>query len=470
MITRSLLNLIEKNLGRRPPDFSPEEGRAIPDGFHVLVVGGGLSGSIFARQFLRRTDRLGIEARVTIVNAVNCNYCGGLITGLAAQTLDRLCGLSLPAERILATVNRCYYANPFGMAEVALVAPLYSILRTGRFGEPGFDDSLKDRITDGLSPQSRGRLTVIEPAWALEAAPPVPDGSPAWVRYRSCDEEGRPLIQEVRGDFLVVATGLRSQGMKAMESFGARSGYRFPPTMESSVTEVDLSGARGNLLGDGMMIVDGILPGCVIALIPKRRTWLTLTSVGRFLTPADLESVFAHPTVRGVIDLPDIGASLRCGHICRTRVYLGSSPRFWGHGWLAVGDLTGCGRLFKDGVYSALYGADLAARTVVHRGRSETKLGRYYAAPLKRWATTDNRAGLGLFRLGLALGRQPWFGRLIHGMAASEALTGELGGPAHSAFRAMANGEINYRWIAGLLAWGMVRYLVAQPFVRDAKA
>ncbi len=464
MITRRVLDLIETRMARRPPEYIPEDGRAIYDGFHVLVVGGGLAGSIFARQFLRRTDHLGVEARITIINAINCNYCGGLITGLAAGGLDRLCGLPLPRERILTTVNRCYYANPYGLAEVALTSPLYSILRTSRFGEPGFDDSLKERITDGLSPRASSRLTVIEPARALEAFPPNPGGERARVRYTRYAREGNPVIEEISGDFLVMAAGLRSLGTKVLSSFEESSGYRFPRTMEASVTEIDLGAARHNRLGDGVMMVDGILPGCVVALIPKRRTWLTLTSVGRALTPADLGTIFGHQTVRRVVDLLDPLAGLRCGHICRAKVFLGSSPRFSGHGWLAIGDLTGCGRLFKDGYYAAIYGADLAARAVIHRGLSEGDLRRYYAHPLRRWAAVDNQAGLSLFRLGLGLGPSPWFGRLLHDLAAREAVHGTLGGPVHSAFRAIASGELTYRWIGGLLAWGMINYLVGLPF------
>lgn len=458
MVTRRLLDLIETNMVRRPPNFEAETGTAVGDGFHVVVVGGGLAGSVFARQFLRRTAQIGVKARITLINAVNCNYCGGLITGLASETLRSLCGLDLPPERVLSTIRRCYYVNPFGSGEFFLGLPQHSVLRTGRFGEPGFDESLKNRITDGLSPDTRSRLTVIEPARALEILPPGRDGTPATVRYMRHARNGKPLTEEVRGDFLVMATGLRSQGMKVMDSFSSASGYRFPPTMEASVTEIDLSGARRNLLGDALAMVNGVLPGCVIALIPKRRDWLTLTSVGRCLTSDDVDRLFAHPAVCQVIDVPGGLARLRCGQICRARVSLGPSKHYWGRGWLAVGDLTGCGRIFKDGCFAAWYGADLAARTIVHRGVTDEAIGRYYSRPLTSWSSDESLAGLALFRMSLAFGSGAWTGRLIVGAVRSERDLGLLGGPVHSAFRAVTSGELNYRWIGGLLAWGLLRH------------
>ncbi|MCL5046864.1 MAG: hypothetical protein M1598_08810, partial [Actinobacteria bacterium] len=233
-----------------------------------------MAGSAFARQLLRLTHLEGVHVEVTVLNSINCNYCGGLVTNLSAATLEGLYDLGVPSDRVLARIDECIYANPQGRIQVPLDPPLASILRTSRFGEPGFDDSFKERMTEGLPPEAAERLKLIEPARVVEMAP----GRVTFTRHSI---GGKPILESAEGDILVVATGLRSLGMKALDEFAGRTGFKLPRVMPASVTELDVSSARLNRLSHSVLVADGIIPDCVAAIIPKRRDWLPITSPRR---------------------------------------------------------------------------------------------------------------------------------------------------------------------------------------------
>ena len=474
-----LIHWIEERLAKRPPPFrrfpvvSGTRRPALRDGTRVIVVGGGMAGSAFARQLARLTHLEGIRAEVTVLNSINCNYCGGLVTNLSADTLEGLYDLSVPSDRVLARIDECIYANAEGRVQVPLDPPLASILRTSRFGEPGFDDAFKERMAEGLPPEAAQRLKLIEPARVVEMTPPAwgssrgpskpPPGEPARVTFMRHSIGGKPILESVEGDILVIATGLRSLGMKALDEFAERTGFELPRVMPASVTELDVSSARLNRLSHSVLVADGIIPGCVAAIIPKRRDWLTITSLRRVLTPEDVTWLLEHPSVRQLIDLPKAGEHLRCKKVCPANVCIGPSSGFYGDGWLVVGDLTGYGRVLKDGYFAALDTADLAALTLVYQGSSREVLRKYYEAPLKRRAA-DNRAGMNLFWINTRLSPTRWFSRLLVSAAQSEKRRSSYGGPIHAAIRAITMGELSYRVIWGLFIWGFVRYLALLPW------
>lgn len=68
--------------------FKGQRVSAMPDNASIVVVGGGISGSAFARQLLLHAQRVGKKVQLTMINSTNCNYCGGLVTNLAAHALN----------------------------------------------------------------------------------------------------------------------------------------------------------------------------------------------------------------------------------------------------------------------------------------------------------------------------------------------------------------------------------------------
>lgn len=463
MMPSPFLRFIENRFARRPPKYLSRltrVGDRLKDGTRVLVVGAGIAGSAFARQLLRLTRREGIRAEVVLLNGRSCNYCGGLITGLSARTFEGLFDLPVPEDRILTQIHEVIYSNPAGFLSVPFHAQLSSILRTSRFGELGFDDAVRERITQGLSPNESNQLKLIEPARVLSMSPPT-DDAPALVKFvRSGGRE-----ETLRGDVLVVATGLKSLGSRLMTDFAATSGYRPPDLMPAGVTEIDVSSARLNRLEHGILVIDGVIPNCVVAMIPKRKNWLTLTSLGKTLTFEDLNLVFSQEAVKRFIELDQPGNCLRCHTICRASVFVSPARHVVGRGWLVIGDLTGRGRVLKDGYFAALDGADLAANVLVGGGLGEANLKANYEGRLNR-GLSDNTAGIALFKLNARINRTGWFQKLLVAASASEKEEDPCGGPIHTAIRAINTGELSYRWIWALFLWGFARYAARWPLRR----
>ncbi len=449
---------IERIFSRRAPRgglFAPEFGAVrtggLAPGDHVVVVGGGIAGTALARQLLRLGSREGLDLRVTIVDAFNCNYCGGLLTRLALETLEELYAYPLNPELILGEITRMAYVNPCGSVDVELGISLKTILRTDKFGYPGFDDYFRQHPLEGLE-GIRGQLAVIESARVTRIVAPGPGGG--WlVQYHTYSPDTGMVGHVLRADFVVVASGLRSLPTRMMRDFSRQTGYRPPPVMESSVTEVDCSGLRLNELKDRVLIVDNVVPGCAVGIISKKEDWLTVTALNGYLTREQLAALFASRHVREYVEMDDVVERLRCKTICRASVYTGRAENICGDGWLVLGDLTGYGRVLKDGYFAALYGAHLAAWTLVYRGTDRASLLRHYERPLRSFVG-DNRVGMKLFRWNAALSSRSRVPELLIGLARREG--GGRGGFLHAALRGLVTGELSYRWIAALFALGLL--------------
>ena len=202
----------------------------------------------------------------------------------------------------------------------------------------------------------------------------------------------------VEADLIVVATGLRSLRSKLVSAFREMTGYRPPRAMPACVTEIDLSSCGGTSIGGRLLILNGIIPDSVIALIPMQVNWLTVAALKRVLTVNGLRCVFANPVVREYVQLDDVELSLVCEKVCGSDVFVGKARNTYGDGWVVLGDLAGYGRVLKDGYFAALLGADLAARTVAFHGCSREAFARNYHAGVRQF-DRENRMGMELFAL-----------------------------------------------------------------------
>lgn len=435
----------------------------LKDGDHVLVVGGGIAGSAFARQLLRYTYDLGKDVRVTLVNATSCNYCGGLMTDLSFRMLEEFFDYEFPRELILGDIVECVYINPSGEVPVEVGQRLITMLRTDKFGYPGFDDYFRERILQGVkNGKLASRLTVIEKGMVTSMGLPRGGDGKVHVVYH-CYEPGVGFVRrDLEGDVLVVASGLRSLRGRAIQEFAEQTGYVPPRLMEASVTEINSSKARFDRMSGRMLIVDDVVPNCVAAIIYKRESWITVTSLNKRLDKDDLVRIFEHHAVKEYIDLPDVTSRLRCHAICQATVYTTEAKEFFGDRWIVLGDLTGYGRVLKDGYYSAFLGAHLAAWTMAHVGVAREDMEKHYLPPLKRF-TADNRIGMLLFYLNRYLATTGWFPRLLIAAARSESEVSRYGSAVHAGIRALATGELTYKSILCLFVTGLVGYMLKHP-------
>ncbi|MHB1126673.1 MAG: hypothetical protein ACYC2T_06895 [Bacillota bacterium] len=465
----SLVRMVEDKFSRRPPDTNydpPRErqtfSRPLPDGAAVIIIGGGIAGSAFARQLFVLAHQEKRHVKVYMVNSTNCNYCGGLVTNLALETMSSLYGWDVPSDLVLKRVDRCTYINTAGSSLVQVDIPLTATLRTSRFGIPGFDDSLKSRILEGLPPEYADQYVDIEPTIATRIIPPADQGG----KWQVVLSKLRPdkTHEVIEGDVVVVACGFKSLNRPMLDDFQKATGYIPPSVMAAAVTEVDTSKARYNHLGNRMYILDGIMPGVVLAFIPKGQNWLTLTALGRKLSTEDIKELFDHPEVKKFIDIPDASQCLRCHTVCGATVFTDRPARnFYGDGWLVIGDLTGHGRVLKDGYFAAFLGARLAAATILHHGANKESLKRFYHHPLK-YFPSDNRVGMLLFHLNIKLIQKGWFSRLMINAAQSEEEKSMMGRLVHGGIRALVTGELSYRWIAALFVLGLIGYILLHPW------
>ncbi len=470
-----LVRQVERRFSRKVPALTPfyaisgkerptatGANLALRDGSRVVVIGGGIAGSAFTRKLLWLTAKERLKVEVILVNSTSCNYCGGLVTDLSMGTLEVLYGMGIPRDLILSHIDNCVYVNAEGSESVEVDLPLVSVLRTSRFGYQGFDDSFKERVLLGMEDQA-SRLRMVEPTIVTDVTP-VPPPGPGRFRITLSRRSKDGLERETFDvDLVVMATGLRSINTPMFRKFQEITGYKGPAVMDASVTEVDTSRAVHNRLEHQILLVDRIIPHCMVALIPKAKNWLTVTSLEKVLTVEDVEKVFAHPVIKEYIDLAEPTKSLRCGRICRANVFTGHAGNLCGDGWVVLGDLTGYGRVLKDGYFAALYGARLAAATAVYHGISGRDFERHYCKPIRRIAW-DNRVGMFLFRLNSRLSTKKWFRRWLLATLRREKQRNHYGGPAHSAIRALTTGVLSYKWITGLFVVGLAGYLFQWPW------
>ena len=461
-LSSKIVSLLEDRLRIRPlADSRPASERPsqIPRGATIAVIGGGLAGPSFARRALALSTELGLGIKIKLLTRPSCNYCAGLITDLSLQTMHDLYGLDVPDNVIKETIHEVVYMNRHDSVTVPLVEPLTSVLRTSRFKQQGFDESWVERVFQGLAGDANfkvhkeSRVTHIKRKKRAHGFR---------ITY---ERKGAQLTLDA--DIVVIATGLKSIQGQFMQKFIADLGYSPPGLMDACVTEINTSSATHYALDGRVLVVDGVIRNCVAAFVPKGRNWLTVTGLGKVLADYDMEVLFNEPQVRQFIKLENVIDHLRCRKTCSASVVTYPARKFFGDGWVMIGDLTGYGRALKDGYFAALESADLAAKTLLLHGASEAALREHYFKPLRKLAF-DNRVGMWLFYLDQKISKGR-VGTFLLASAFRELKTEKHGGLVTAAFRALFSGELSYKLISGLFVAGVTLNTLKRGFVRPAK-
>lgn len=442
-----IATLVEKHRAVRPLQnhAAGSPGHEHASQMTIAVIGGGLAGPAFARRALTLAQELGIDIRIELLTRPSCNYCAGLITDVSLKSMKLLYGLTIPPDVIREAISEVVFINPQGLAAIPLVKPLTSVLRTSRFKQQGFDESWVENVFQDLRSQANFNVQRDAKVVNVESK----DGGGFKITY---ERSGAQLTLDA--DVLAIATGLKSIQQPWMQKFVEEYGYRPPGLMDASVTEINTMKATHYDLGGKVLVIDGVIRNCIAAFIPKGKGWLTVTGLGKILADHDLEILFNHPRVRKYIELDQVIDNLRCKKICSASVIVSPARKFYGSGWAMIGDLTGYGRVLKDGYFAALQSADLAARTILLNGWSESAFREHYARPLRKLAF-DNRLGMWMF----------WFDqKVIKGRLGTYLLTNALkemrgdkhGGMVTAAFRGLFSGELSYKQIYALFTLGML--------------
>ncbi|MHB1418127.1 MAG: hypothetical protein ACYCX4_00850 [Bacillota bacterium] len=432
----------------------------ISGGECIGVVGGGIAGIALARQLLLQAGMFGKEIKVKLFNSENCNYCGGLITSRASQTLQDLYRWDIGRDVILDRFEECIYVNKAGTIPVQFKEPLYSTFRVGKFGATGFDAHLRHRLLEGIDDLNSGSLEVIEPSVVTGInCPQRTLGQKGKIYYRTT--QYGDSVADV--DILAISTGLRSLGGQVTSTLCEQVGYAPPATIEASVAELDL-GNMHHRLSHRLLVANGILPGCTVALIPKGPSWITVVSLGRCISGEELDELFSYPPIKKLTGIVQPLKKLRCGHICPARVHTGPARHFYGDGWIALGDLTGYGRVLKDGLFASLAGAYFAGVTFFKYGTTGESLHRFYHRPLAQLGD-NNRVGMWLYHLDHRCSSSLCFSGIVTKAASWEAAKNGRG-EIHQALGGLQAGSMPYLKIAGMLARGIGKYLIFRPFTQ----
>lgn len=447
----NLPGIIEKYFSLRPHDFRLRfrgTRPRIPSGSTIAVIGGGIAGIVFSRILMILSDLLGHPLTIVMLDRRSCNFCAGLMTDLALQTLQRLCNLTISESVVLSRLNSIVFMNSCGCSQFNLRRPLLTMLRTGRFGIKGFDDDIRERVAEAL-PNLETQFTVVESASVTSMVlPEYSRGKKGIIRYSHDSRE-----HELEADVVVIATGLRSIGSPLIEAIHRDAGYRPPPLMPASVTEMDLSGAIHNTIEDRMFIIDNIIPGKLLGLIPKEMQWLTISSLGCVITNDDLNKLFSDERMRKFVHIADPVSALKCRRICRASVFTGPARNFFGDGWVAIGDLTGLGRVLKDGYFAALKQASLAAETIFFCGPDRGSFFRHYYLPVMT-NVFDNCLGMALFHLNEWARQKEFYNTMIIRSCGADTCSVEEESYMGIALRSLATGELPYGIIAVLSLLG----------------
>ncbi|MDW7673542.1 MAG: FAD-dependent oxidoreductase [Bacillota bacterium] len=462
---------LENSWAKKPPEVlwpTQSSTASLQSGDSVVIVGGGIAGSSMARYLLMLSKLQQKELHIYLINSTNCNYCGGLVTNIALDTLTTHYNLKVDPSLILSHIGECVYVNPEGSINVKVNTPLISTLRTSKFGLMGFDDAIKENITLEMEDMAH-LLTIIEPTIVKDItaitetrATEFGDRDLKWEVTLSRKENGENI--RIKSNTLVLANGLRGLTKPLLDNFSKITNYQPPGLMEASVTEIDTTHARFNKLRKKIFILDGIIDDCIIALVCKGKHWVTVTSLNKRLTFNDIDQIFAHPQLKKHIDLPNPTIHLRCGIICGAKVFINGARNFYGDNWVAIGDLTGHGRVLKDGYFAALVAAKYAAETMICHGTSSQDFKRHYYQPLKKQTASGNSIGMLLFWLNLKLVRYKWFNKMMFKAGVEEQNKHKSGGAVHTGIRALTTGELNYFLISLLFMAGLTTHLFTWPF------
>jgi flavin-dependent dehydrogenase len=353
----------------------------------IVIVGGGPAGSLCAIRLLQEAESAGKQLRVIVYESkpfqrggpAGCNFCAGVITARTVEKLHNL-GIELAPGVIQRRIDSFYYITEGGETEFSREnqGTIFSVFRGGgpRHLDHGPEDSFDGHLL--LRAEELGSEIRHE-------------------RVRNIERSSDGIIKistdggEEEADLVVGAFGINSGfGERLWESIG----YRPPKSISAAQAEFEMDEAEiERIFGNRIVAFALRFPGIrFLAVTPKRR-YLTVTAVGHNAGLDQLLEYMRHPRVARFFPGIDLEADGHCN--CHPRMPLGFARGAVSERFLAVGDAF-ASRFYKNGLGSALFSADAAARMIVHEGYGRSALKAYRAAIFSRFRVS-NRCGRVLF-------------------------------------------------------------------------
>lgn len=362
----------------------------LKDRSRIAVIGGGPAGSFFALFALHYARQVHLDLQVTIFEARDfscpgppgCNMCAGIIPAFVLREMEEL-DLKVPAPIIQGVISSYVLHTRAGTLRAAMPDPEVQVISVFRGNGPrrlrsppiSFDGFLLEEA------RRRGARVVLEPVEEVSFQPQP------WVRTPT---GGKGF------DLVVLATGVNG-GVLPLRGIAYA-----PPSMET-MAQAELwlgEEAVQRCLGSAIHVFLPPSPCLTFGTLIPKGAFVSVSLLGKDLDQQSIEAFLHLDEVRSV--LPE-GVRKVCA--CQPRIAVSWARRFFGEGFVAVGDAA-VTRLYKNGIGTALVTARQAARTAVLRGITGDHFEQYYA-PVCRRIRRDNRVGRLLFAYIAVLKRYP---------------------------------------------------------------
>jgi flavin-dependent dehydrogenase len=399
------------SLAKVSPALDQAGALPLEDGARVAVVGGGPAGTLFSTFLLRLADTAGLDLQVDVFEPrdfrlrgpAGCNHCGGVVSESLVQVLATE-GVRLPDEVIQRGIDS--YVLHLDVGTVRIDPPLREkrIAAVYRGNGPR-----EGEAHEGLSFDRH----------LLELA--ASHGARVHQRViTGLRREGdRPVVVAADGtsdeyDLLVLATGINSHLLEAVEGLGLR--LRPPEAVKTFITELHLGRERiERELGHSMHVFLLDLPRLEFAALIPKGDFVTCCLLGDGIDDELVSGFLSSPEVRACF--PEARVPETCCH-CFPRINVRPAWPPFADRVVLVGDC-GVTRLYKDGIGAAYRTAKAAAATAVFHGVSAASFRRHYE-PACRRLTRDNAIGRLLFAGGHVAQRLRFARRAILRMTRGE--------------------------------------------------
>jgi len=367
-------------------------------GSQIAIIGGGPAGCFFAHFAKQFAAKKGLEVEITIFDGKDfnlqgprgCNLCAGVISENLIRKLEQQ-GIVLPEGKVQRRIRGYYLQtsqggffvpHPDGECKIYTVfrgnGPRFSALQ----GNVSFDDHLLEHV------KGKGVKVIPQPIKDI-LLPKDPDQR---VRLIYGTQEER---HEFEADLVVGAFGLNTKLLELIRRLGF--GYRPPKTRLTFQAEIPLDSEYIFDRFQNHIFVFNLreLKGVRFAFITPKAHHLTVGIVcERDATPKDFFAFLDQTGVREVLP-PDWKRPERyC--FCHPKIAVTAARNAFTDRFVLIGDAS-CSRYYKNGIESAFWTAQWAAKTAFEYGISKAAFRQHYHKLARKRIIRDNFFGRIMF-------------------------------------------------------------------------
>ncbi len=417
----------------------------LTSGSRIAVIGAGPAGSLFAFFARKIAKERRLELQVTIYDGKDflrtgppgCNLCAGVISECMVIALRRE-GIVLPEHVIRQHIRGYYHIHLGGCSFIdppRTSCSIYTVFRGNGPRSSHFDENIS--FDDHLL-----RVAIANGAKLVRAAVtdlhlPKQEGERAKIYFtqnnKQCEHEA---------DLIVGAFGLNTNMLNKVEKLGF--GYHAPKGLTTLHAEFPLpiAGLKKHLRDRIGVFSLKQLADLRFGVITPKRDFLTVSLIGRgTLRNEALTRFLHHSQVRCIFH--DNAAAFTSVCQCRAKIPVGPSKKPFTNRMVIIGDAS-FSRHFKNGIYSALLTAKLAAEAALTCGITEESFRKNFYQHAKKEIVRDNYIGRFLFFVSYFMARNKVL-LSFYAKAVGEGSQSILGRILQLFAWNMMTGEVSYR-------------------------